>query len=99
MPCRAEPATLDHATWLSTMVFRGLTTPRRPGRGARWSRVTSKAIDHEVVSGGVAADPRPLDHCALSWNRNSGSNLKHNDDRHFRGEQLSVFIRDRSDSE
>ncbi len=25
--------------------------------------------------------------------------LKHKDDRHFRGEQLSAFIRDRSDSE
>ncbi len=29
----------------------------------------------------------------------SGSNSKHNDDRHFRGEQLSAFIQDRSDSE
>ncbi len=42
---------------------------------------------------------KPLDHRALSWNRYCGSNLKHEDDRHFRGEQLSAFIRDRSDSE
>ncbi len=45
------------------------------------------------------ASKQRIDHRASSWNRYCGSNLKHKDDRHFRGEQLSAFIRDRSDSE
>ncbi len=54
---------------------------------------------HLLVANLRSCVTRSPDRRALSWNRYCGSNLKHKDDRHFRGEQLSAFIRDRSDSE